>query len=801
MLRKRYLKSVIVISLLLATASLSATELYEEKKVSQIEIVLDSSDPNLSFDPKPVLSRLKTKEGDEFSQLTFDTDLKNLSDQYDRVEPVIRLKDDQVLITIHVSPKPLIHQIDFVGNEKISTSTLQSELDIRPNTIFNRQEFNKAFNKLKSYYFKKGYFEAQFDYVLNPIVNSNQVDIQIRIEEGRPGLIKRIILKGFTKSETSDIEEQMYLKKYNFLISWATGAGVYSDEALEQDKMTVLNYLHNKGYADARIDIEMDEDPDSGKLILEIIAHRGSQYHIGRVLVEGNTLIATDDLMKRLLIQEGNIYSPDKIRDTAQAIKDLYGQKGYIDASVQYETNLKEDEPIFDIDFTIDEGQPYKIGLIHIFGNSSTKNNVILRESLLVPGETFDSRKLKATQQRLEAIGYFKSVNVYAVRTSDDTELGDTYRDVYIEVEETSTGNVSLFMGFSSVDDVFGGLDLTERNFDISNIWRALRGNLSALRGGGEYFHVRGTAGKKQYNILISWLNPYVNDSLWRLGVELSQTFSELQNNTKVITYGGSVYANYPLSNFWTVGTRERLRHIDDRLDLNAAGTSDAAIQSLDKTKKYFEQPGLISALSGNLSYDSVDNSFKPHRGWRSYFESEIAGVGGQFRFAKFSYINSLYFPIWRKGTLKLRGDFKYLIPFGSTSRFNTPYSERFFLGGDTTMRGYKPWLFGPVIHLVNDTGGSTATSTPEGGLSCTYLSVEYNQEIFRMLDVFAFVDAGSLSTQIMTFNDFRATVGGGLRLDIGNRTPIMIGWGYVFSKEDRKHRAQPFFFSMGGQF
>jgi outer membrane protein insertion porin family len=196
-----------------------------------------------------------------------------------------------------------------------------------------------------------------------------------------------------------------------------------------------------------------------------------------------------------------------------------------------------------------------------------------------------------------------------------------------------------------------------------------------------------------------------------------------------------------------------------------------------------------------------VDNSFKPHRGWRSYFESEIAGVGGQFRFAKFSYINSLYFPIWRKGTLKLRGDFKYLIPFGSTSRFNTPYSERFFLGGDTTMRGYKPWLFGPVIHLVNDTGGSTATSTPEGGLSCTYLSVEYNQEIFRMLDVFAFVDAGSLSTQIMTFNDFRATVGGGLRLDIGNRTPIMIGWGYVFSKEDRKHRAQPFFFSMGGQF
>ena len=796
------LRSTLLLSLLLATGPLLAAELYEDKRISQIEVVLDSSDPTVSFDPKPVLSRLKTKEGDEFSQLTFDMDLKHLSEQYDRVDPVIRMKDGQVYIVIHVTPKPFIHQIEFVGNEKIGTGTLQGELDIKPNTLFNRQEFNKAFNKLKSYYFKKGYFEAQFDYVLTPISDTNQVDIQIRIEEGRPGLIKRIVLKGFTKSESSDIEEQMYLKKYNFLISWATGAGIYSDEALEQDKMTVLNYLHNKGYADARIDIEMDEDPDSGKLILEIIAHRGSQYHVGQITIQGNTLISTEDLMKRNLVQEGGIYSPDKIRETAQAMKDLYGQKGYIDASVQYETNLKEDEPIFDLDLTVDEGQQYKIGLIHIFGNSSTKNNVILRESLLVPGETFDSRKLKATQQRLEGVGYFKSVNVYAVRTSDDSTLGENYRDVYIEVEETSTGNVSLFMGFSSVDDIFGGLDLTERNFNVANICKALRGDFSSLRGGGEYFHVRGTAGKKQYNVLVSWLNPYVNDSLWRLGVEVSQTFSELQHDTRVITYGGSIYANYPLTNFWTVGMRERLRHVDDRLELSPIDSKSTVSQeSLDKVKAQFEIPGLISALSGNLNYDSVDNSYKPRRGWRSYLEAEVAGLGGQFRFAKLSYTNSIYFPLWKKGTLKFRGDFKYLIPYGSTDKQNAPYSERFFLGGDTTMRGYKPWLFGPVIELENGAGEFVATSTPQGGLSCTYFSLEYNQEIFRMLDIFTFADVGSLSAQVLTIDKFRATAGAGLRLDIGNRTPIMVGWGYVFNRGDRKHRAQPFFFSMGGQF
>lgn len=818
MAKQTLIRSTILLSFLVASIALplQATELYDDRKVARIEIVLDSPDPSAGFDAKYLLSQMKTKEGDEFSQLTFDSDLKTLSDQYDRVDPRVQLKDGQVVISIHVTAKPTIHNIYFEGNKKFSTSTLRGELDVKPQTVFNRQDFNKSFNKLKAYYFKKGYFEAQLDYTLTQIPNSNQVDVDIHIEEGRPGIIKKIILQGFTKSEQNDITEQMYLKKYNFLLSWITGAGIYSDEALEQDRMTILNYLQNKGYADARIDIDMSEDPESGKLILEITAHRGAQYRIGQVTIEGNSIIPTDTLRKRVQVKDGSIYSPDQIRDSAQGMKDLYGQKGYIDASVQFETTLKEEEPIFDVNFTIEEGNQYKIGLVHIFGNSSTNSNVILRESLLVPGETFDSRKLKATQQRLEAVGYFKTVNVYAVRTVDDEDLGDNYRDVYIEVEETSTGNVSLFMGFSSVDDIFGGLDLTERNFNIANIGSAFKGNLSDLRGGGEYFHIRGTAGKKQYNFLVSWLNPYVYDSLWRLGVELSQTYSILQHDAKVVTYGGSIYTNYPLSAFWTAGMRERVRYIHDKLEVDALGKSDLAKASLEASQKTFDQNGVISAFSGNINYDSLDNPLKPHRGWRSYLEAEVAGLGGRFKFCKFTYTNSIYFPLYRKGTLKLRGDFKFILPFANThtpepfanpakpatlDETYVPYSERFFLGGDTSMRGYKPWQFGDMIALLNDAGKRKPTHTPAGGLSSTYLSLEYNQEIFRMLDVFVFVDGGSLKTSTFSMQDFRATAGGGLRIDIGNRTPIMLGWGYVFNDYDRKHKKQPFFFSMGGQF
>src|SRR3989344_9666389 len=50
---------------------LSAAELYDEKRISHIEIIVDTRGEQMAIDPKPILSRMKTKEGDEFSQLTF----------------------------------------------------------------------------------------------------------------------------------------------------------------------------------------------------------------------------------------------------------------------------------------------------------------------------------------------------------------------------------------------------------------------------------------------------------------------------------------------------------------------------------------------------------------------------------------------------------------------------------------------------------------------------------------------------------------------------------------------------------
>jgi outer membrane protein insertion porin family len=763
-------------------AAPSSIEAYESKTVSNINVIMENLPPDAPFNPQPILAKLKTKIGDPFSQMTFDSDLKTLWEEYDRVDPDVSVKNGDVQITIRVWPKPLIHAIEWEGNKHIKTKTLGKELGIKPNTTFNRQAFNKAFNKLKEFYIKKGYFESELQYsvVTNP--KTNQVDIKISVKEGRSGNIDNIIFKGFTKTEKSELLDMIYTKKYNLFTSWFTGHGIYREEMIEQDQLTIINYLQNRGYADAKVNIQVKEAKSTGRIILEVKAERGEVFHFGKITFDGNKLFTDKQVEAVFLARPQGVFSPEKLRDTQEAIKQLYGRKGYIDANVQYETKLALNEPVYNVHFTIDEGQQYKIGIIRIFGNVQTEARVILRESLLVPGETFDTARLKATQTRLENIGYFKSVNVYAVRTQDDDALGENYRDVYIEVEETTTGNLSLFFGFSTAEELFGGLDLMESNFNYKGIPKVFSRGIKAIRGGGEYAHAKATIGAKQRTYSVSWMNPYFRDTLWRVGFEANQSLSKLQSSTYDIeAVGGSLFASYPLTQFWTFGTKYRIR--------NAVVHTDKGVPL--EEKKEARNTGLISAAGVSLSYDSVDHPRKPHNGYRSLLEGEVAGIGGEFSFVRLGFLNTYYTALWKHGIMKYHFDFKFIIPFGMTKTAQqVPLSERFYLGGETTVRGYKAFSIGPTF----------GNGSPEGGTSYSLYSVEYLQELLPFADAFVFADAGTLSLNNFMIKNLKLSYGYGLRLEVIGKMPIIIGMGYPVNPE-HKYQVRKFFISMGGQF
>ena len=778
-----------------------SVEAYEHRRVAEIRIELETNKPGAHLDETQVLDKMKTKVGDPFSQTIFDQDLKSLSQEYDRAIPYITMRNRELFITIKVWQKPVIRAIKWQGNTQVSTSKLQKELGIKPHTQFNRDEFNKAFNKVKTYYIKRGYFEAQLAYSVQPIRESNEIDIIVHVDEGRSGHIGKIDFHNFTGKEESELIDMINTKKYNFFTSWLTGKGKYHEEALGHDKLVIVDFLQNEGYADAKVDIDVKTSPKTGKLVVNITAHKGEIYHIGNVSFSGNELYTDSEVEKALKIKDGAIYSPKMIEETSQAIKDLYGKKGYIEANVQYRLELSPNRPVYNVHYDIEEHEQYKIGLIRVVGNSSTNTNVILRESLLVPGEVFDSRKLKATEQRIESIGYFKSVNVYPVRTPEDRSLGANYRDVIIEVEEQSTGNMSLFFGFSTMNELFGGLELTENNFNIKGLASWWRTGLAGLRGNGEYAHVKLTIGSKEQSYVFSWLTPYLNDTRWRLGFDVGYTNSKLTSknyDTKKVF--GSVNASYPFTSNVTWGVNSRLSNAD--IDV----TNKQNLKP-EEVQKQEDNSGLVFGVGTSLGYNSTNSSYKATRGIRSSVSGEIATLRRHSKdprivyFAKGELNNTFYYPVWKKGTFKMRADARFIYPLHRNESTDLPVSERFFLGGETTVRGYRTFSLGPKLQR---TDGTADPDDPIGGVSSHLFSLEYLQNIWQPIDAFVFFDGGAISGKRLQVGAFRMSYGVGLRLEVMRNVPLMVGYGIPINPEkDASGQAvnvDKFFFAMGAQ-
>lgn len=759
---------------------------YEEMRVAKVDVIPEGLTPDITFNGSTVRAGLKTKTGNFFSQAEFDEDLKLLSDEYADVRPSFQVINQKLYITLRIWLKPTIHAVTFCGNEKITAKKLRKELGISPGIAFDREEFCTAFNKLKFLYIKKGYFEAVLDYDIIPIEGTNTVDVQINICEGRAGLIKKIEFCGITSVEKSEIAEMMVTKTHIPLMHLMTGRGKYHPEMIDHDQNIILNYLINRGYADATVEICLKDAPERDKVILVIAVEKGERYFIGNLRFKGHTIFSNEMICRQLQVGKGSVYSPEKLRATMNAIRDLYGTCGYIEAAIDYQLSLREGCPVYDILITIDEGEQYKVGMVRVFGNSCTQTKVILNESLLCPGEVFDSRKLEGTEKRLCNTGFFSNANVYAVKS----ESGTNYRDVYMEVDETDTGNVGLFMGFSSLDRLFGGVELTERNFNILGATRILDRGPGALRGAGEYAHIKLNIGDRQTTYMAQWTKPYFLDTPWIVGVDAEKTNNRaVSRNYEIKTYGGNVHATYICNEYLKYDIHYRGRHTNNSVR--------------DESNTYLAQQtgisGFVSAAGTSFIYDSTDHPRCPTSGFRSRLMYELAGLGGNFKFMKFAYLNTLYYPVSKKGVFKFRADLQFIHTYGDDTATKLPLSERLFLGGETTVRGYRPFIIGPKF----------GPNEPAGGVSSYLLSQEYQHNILKCprLDGFVFVDAGYVSLSEFAIGRQAASAGFGIRVEVMRNVPLTLGMGYpIHPGEDRNNNvhfnnAQRFFFSVGAGF
>lgn len=762
-----------------------------------------------------ILARLKTKQGGLFSQIEFDEDLKTLAQDFDRIEPVLESREGRICIRLDLWPKPLIRSFQWHGNCEISKSTLQSELGINSGSLYERQPFNQAFHKLKAYYVQEGFFEAELDYHVLPVPDTNEVDIIIDIQEGRSGKIQQIVFVNFTDDERYAVLKLMMTKEYNLFLSWYNHEGIYNEEGMQQDKLVIINYLQNEGYADADVQITVVESCKTNRIIVTITADKGERYYFGRLSFEGNNVICSEEIDPLFTIRDGDAYSLEDIRETIDAITNAYGRLGYIDAVVDFETQLVECDYRYNTHFKIEEGEQFRVGMIRVFGNTCTETPVILHEVLLTPGEIFNNVKLKITEEKLRNIGYFSNVNVYAVKSGDSCNLPGNYRDVYIEVEETNTGQFSAFVGYSSVEEIFGGVTITERNFNYKGLTQIFCEGLGALRGGGEYISFTTQLGQKSSNYTLSWTKPFFMDTQWTVGFDLSSNCTRyISNDYDLDTLSLNLRANYNINQFLRAGFHYRLtngivklHHFDESTSFylpqnpNNEKLEEFAYwrsytselqESYEQLRREARIHGLISAVGVSLTYNSTNHPVRPTRGFVSKLYLEFAGVGGDHTFLNTGYLNSYYLAIGSRNYIRYRADFRFIQPLWGTHYETIPLDERIFLGGDFTIRGYRPYRLGPQYEH---------THIPRGGVSMQLYSVEFNRRVMKDVEAFLFFDAGQLSKHVFAFSRLSVSLGYGIRFKVIESVPqITVGMGYPVNPRNRSE-VKKFFFSLGGAF
>ena len=214
-----------------------------------------------------------------------------------------------------------------------------------------------------------------------------------------------------------------------------------------------------------------------------------------------------------------------------------------------------------------------------------------------------------------------------------------------------------------------------------------------------------------------------------------------------------------------------------------------------------------LNLVGATLNHDATDNPRNPTNGVRlaSGLHWASAALGSDVRYLRFTADGSLtrtLRPDW-VGAIALRlGNFFRSASLDPTRNFLPP-EERFFAGGQSTVRGFSRNALGPGVYVTSDTlddgayDQSTARFIPVGGTSLAVASAEVrfpSPFLADLLRLAVFVDAGNVGMGNFWDLDraaWRITPGAGLRMStpVG---PVRLDLGY----NPHGPRTEPLYFA-----
>ncbi len=781
-----------------------------------------------------ILEAIRTRAGSRFDPRALREDMAWLW-KYRRIrvdEALLRPTGEagHAVLVLRVVPFRAFRRVVIEGNEAFEREELENRAGLYGQAL-DVSAIPIVLRRIEEYYRSEGYAHVQLDWQ----VDREKDEVRIVVEEGPRVRIAEVEFEGNEAIPSGgrfhpglDLWDALANKPGFFIMKDSP----FSEERVREDANALVQLYRDYGFFDVVVE-PVTEYLDEGRSRVRVVyrIEEGPQYHVRRVLIRpasGEELLyPREELLAELRIAPGQPFEASRLDASVAALTTYYGERGHpalarteADSAraAQYfqvrgngdrlrpgpGLSFAEDAPEVDVVFELQQGQPKRIRDVVIRGLQRTRDAVARREIDSMPGDLADQDLADRSSRRLVGLGYFRGEDrIPFVRWRWKDVGQDEWVEQLWDIKDSgSTGQFRIGGAWNSDNGPSLILDLKKQNFDLTDLPSSPGATIEeiingeAFTGAGQTLSLGLRPGTRLSTYFVQFVEPdLLGEHVDRLGLTLTamkrQRFYGLYDEERDNT---GFRLGRRFGRFFTV--------------FGGASVGSVLVDEVDPgaPAELLAQQGRFGQNSFTLGtrYDTVEDRFSPLDGFSVGLSFDKVGgfMGGDFDYLAGTLSGEKFFPLWkdslnRHWVLALRGRLRQGWAQGGTT--SLPYTERFYLGGLNTLRGFDYRGVGQNAQGFFE-GGDAAW---DGGIELRFPLVSSRQR--GMVDEYEwirgafFVDAGAFGDDFGSLEPVRIGAGVGIRMRLPFMplVPFTLDFGWPLRSEEFDD-TQVFSFTLG---
>ncbi len=677
-------------------------------------------------------------------------------------------------LVVTVVENAVLNRVVFEGNKKVKDDQLNSEVQSKPRGTLSRPQVQADVQRIVEIYRRNGRFDVRVTPKIIELPN-NRVDLVFEINEGEKTGVRKLVFVGNSTFGDQRLKDEIKTNETMWLLNFLQTADIYDPDRIEADRDLIRRFYLKKGFADVRVVSAVAVyDPDLKGFIITFTIEEGPRYRFGTVEVRSNVpAIVAQGLYPQLKTGAGAVYNAEAVEKSVENASIDVARRGYPFATVRPIGERDREKGVINLVYVVDEGPRIYIERLNVRGNIRTRDWVIRREFDIAEGDAYNRALIDRAERRLKNLNYFKTVKI----TNEPGSAQDRIV-VNVDVEELSTGELSLAGGYSTADGFMAEVSIGERN----------------LLGNGQYARASIQYGQRARGFEISYLEPFFLGYRLVAGFDIyaKHTLSSSYYSYENKTIGFALKSGFALSEEFGMQVRynlyrqeislpAQLRNCNNVNPSTANGTFPTSISGINPatglpwvdptTSSAFTQncyadgesslavrrelaqgAVFVSLVGYSLGYNTLDNNKNPTNGVLIDFRQDFAGVGGDVNFIRSTIDARTYYEMLADIVTVFRVQAGHIAGWNnSRDGGDIPGSQTgslrmldHFQMGPNLVRGFAPAGFGPRDTTPNSFNDSLGGTMYWGASAEAQIPIHFiPKDVGVKFAVFA--DAGSL--------------------------------------------------------